>query len=155
MSGRSVGRAGLQISIYGVFIWLTSHMLDHTLMDSEHARGLWCVMLRITHKYCNLHLCDISNAVSCNAGNVPAMYGCSFSSSKGSLRLASLTLIATQPVTGSEWDQQDHLHEGTKEKRVVDTQQGNCIGLVHLSMALRPFAGPWPLFHFLDPIHSR
>jgi hypothetical protein len=22
-------------------------------------------------------------------------------------------------------------------------------------MALQPFAGPWPLFQFLDPIHSR
>jgi hypothetical protein len=25
---------------------------------------------------------------------------------------------------------------------------------IYLSMALQPFVGPWPLFQFLNPIHS-
>jgi hypothetical protein len=26
---------------------------------------------------------------------------------------------------------------------------------IYLSMALQPFVGPWQIFQFLDPIHSR
>jgi hypothetical protein len=26
---------------------------------------------------------------------------------------------------------------------------------IYLSMALQPFVGPWPLFQFLDLLHSR
>jgi hypothetical protein len=33
--------------------------------------------------------------------------------------------------------------------------EGCCHTLVYLSMALQPFVGPWPLFQFLNPIHSR
>jgi hypothetical protein len=29
------------------------------------------------------------------------------------------------------------------------------IVIIIIIMALQPFLGPWPLFQFLDPIHSR
>jgi hypothetical protein len=40
-------------------------------------------------------------------------------------------------------------HDGIfNNKRII-------IVVVIIIMALQPFIGPWPLFQFLDPIHSR
>jgi hypothetical protein len=77
-------------------------MLDHTLTESEQASGLCCVMLRISHKYCNLHLCDISMQFHVTQETCEQCVCTHFPHQKeGSLRLAPLTFIATL-VTGEE-----------------------------------------------------
>jgi hypothetical protein len=37
----------------------------------------------------------------------------------------------------------------------VGTEFFIIIIIITIIMALQPFVGPWPLFQFLDPIHSR
>jgi hypothetical protein len=41
------------------------------------------------------------------------------------------------------------------ENKVIRKILGSIYLSIYQSMALQPFVGPWPLFNFLSPIHSR
>jgi hypothetical protein len=47
------------------------------------------------------------------------------------------------------------LHSRHKSTVLIDQENGWAPNIIIIIMALQPSVGPWPLFQFLDPIHSR
>jgi hypothetical protein len=52
-------------------------------------------------------------------------------------------------------DPQQYIDIAMKRIPTVCFPCTNVILLVYLSMSVQSFVGPWPLFYFLNPIHSR